>query len=95
MDQQIRCCGNCHSPSVEIITGDFDGDGGIDIALVNRYDGWRSASVAFSTEYGDQVVTNQAANDFAVWARTAGVKIISGNFDGNSETHIALVNIII
>jgi serralysin len=36
-------------------------------------------------------ITNADVGDFAGWAATAGVQVVTGDFNGNGRTDIALV----
>jgi predicted alpha/beta hydrolase len=76
---------------VKLITGDFDGNGRTDIALVRQNPGWATIPVAFSGGNGSWNITNQGVGNFAQWAATSGVEVITGDFDGNGRTDIALV----
>jgi hypothetical protein len=76
---------------VKIITGDFDGNGRTDIALIRQSPGWGTIPVAFSAGSGNWTITNQGVGNFAQWAATSGVEVITGDFDGNGRTDIALV----
>ena len=78
------------TPGVKVITGDFNGNGKTDIALVGGH-GWGTQPVAFSNGDGTFNVTNQPITDFAIWATQAGVEVITGDFNGNGKTDIALV----
>ncbi|MBW4450573.1 MAG: VCBS repeat-containing protein, partial [Spirirestis rafaelensis WJT71-NPBG6] len=76
---------------VRVITGDFNGNGRTDIALVRQNAGWGSIPIAFSNGDGTFTITNGAVGDFAGWAATSGVRVITGDFNGNGRTDIALV----
>ncbi|NEO39141.1 MAG: VCBS repeat-containing protein [Moorea sp. SIOASIH] len=77
---------------VKVITGDFNGNGRTDIALVRQAPGWGSIPVAFSNGDGSFTVTNAGISNFIdQWAPTGGVKVITGDFNGNGRTDIALV----
>ncbi len=69
--------------------GDFDADGDGDIALLGG-SGWNTIPVAFSNRNGGFTVTNVQANDFPAWSRTAGVKAVAGDFDGDGDADLAL-----
>ena len=76
---------------VRVITGDFNGNGRTDIALVRQDGGWGSIPIAFSNGDGNFTITNGGVDDFAGWAATSGVRVITGDFNGNGRTDIALV----
>ena len=78
------------TPGVEALTGDFNGDGRTDIALVGGA-GWASIPVAFSNGNGTFNVTNDGVPYFATWEATPGVKALTGDFNGDGKTDIALV----
>jgi len=75
-------------PATKLV-GDFNGDGASDIALLGP-PGWTTVPVAFSNRNGSFNVTNLPAGDFAAWAAVPGVKILTGDFNGDGKTDIAL-----
>lgn len=72
------------------VSGDFNGDGKTDIALLG-VSGWTTVPVAFSNGDGSFIVTNGSVGNFGYWASTAGVKILTGDFNGDGRTDIALI----
>ncbi|MHA7270271.1 S8 family serine peptidase [Arthrobacter sp. HLT1-20] len=81
-----------NTPGVRIVTGDFNGNGLTDIALVRQTAGWSTIPVAFANGSGGWDITNGAAATFiGNWANTPGVRIVTGDFNGNGLTDIALV----
>jgi hypothetical protein len=71
------------------LTGDFNGDGRTDIALVGgAY--WSSVPVAFSNGDGSFTVTNHPLWGFPVWAQDPRAARIAGDFNGDGRTDIAL-----
>jgi hypothetical protein len=61
-----------------------------DLALVGGF-GWGSIPVAFSKGNGTYRVTNQTLANFPAWASKANVKVVTGDFDNDGKTDIALV----
>ena len=72
------------------IKGNFDGDDFDDIALIGA-PGWTTIPIAFSNGSGGFSVTNRTVADFPAWAAEPGVKIVSGNFDGDGDADLAAV----
>ena len=69
------------TPGVRVVTGDFNGNGLTDIALVRQLPGWATIPVAFSRGDGTWQITNGAAPDFIPsWAPTPGVQPVSGDY---------------
>ncbi len=81
------------APGVEVVTGDFDGDGRTDLALVRLGGNWSSLPVAYSEADDTVRVVNRPAADFARWARESGVVVTSGDFDGDERTDLTLVRL--
>jgi VCBS repeat protein len=63
---------------------------GGDLALTGGT-GWATIPVAFSNGNGTFTVTNNNVGDFASWAATPGVQVLTGDFNGDMRTDIALV----
>jgi FG-GAP-like repeat len=76
------------TPGVQVLTGDFNGDGNTDIALTG-VTGWASIPVAFSNGDGTFNPTNENSR-FAGWASSAGAKVLTGDFNGDGNTDLAL-----
>ena len=79
---------------VQVVTGDFNGNGRTDIALVRQTPGWHTIPVAFSNGDGTWAITNGEAAPFIggdEWASGPGVRVVAGDFNGNGRTDIALV----
>ena len=72
------------------VSGDFNGDGKSDIALVHG-NGLNSIPVAWSWEGGGLLPTDTYLADFPGWSRTDGAKAVTGDFDGDGRDDIALV----
>ena len=75
---------------VQVITGYFNRDDLTDIALVRRTGAWTTVPVALSTDTGF-TIQNREAPEFARWAREDGVQVITGTFNDDTLTDIALV----
>jgi pimeloyl-ACP methyl ester carboxylesterase len=76
-------------PAANVVDGDFTGDGRTDIALTGK--GFRSVPVAASTGDGIFRVTNASPVDFAGWAQVPGVQVVTGKFNNDNLTDIALL----
>ncbi len=71
------------------VTGDFDGDGKMDVALTGGA-GWGTVPVAFSNGNGTFHVTNAGVSGFPSWASQPGVVAVAGDFNGDHLDDIAL-----
>jgi M6 family metalloprotease-like protein len=71
------------------VTGDFDGDGRADIALVRGVTAWRSIPIAFSNGDGTFHVTNKTVNDFPQFAPYAR-QVLAGDVDGDHRDDLML-----
>ncbi len=79
------------TPGVHVLTGDFDANGMTDVALVRKEPGWDTLPVAYTQEDGGFLVQNQPVGDFARWAATSGVRVLTGDFDRDGRTDVALI----
>jgi len=79
------------SPDVEPLAEDFNGDGTIDLALINHAVGWNTVPWALSGAAGF-TVENQPAADFASFAASPDVAAFAGDFNGDARGDLALVN---
>ena len=77
--------------TVKILTGDFNGDGKTDVALTGGR--WTTLPVAFSNGNGTFNVTNQPIADFASWASAFSAKPLTGDFDNDGKTDVALTGV--
>jgi hypothetical protein len=79
------------APGVQRLTGDFNRDGRMDIALVGG-PGWTTIPVAFSQGDGTFYVTNLDVGPyFNSWSNTPGAKALVGDFNKDGYSDIALV----
>jgi predicted alpha/beta hydrolase len=81
---------------VRVLTGDFNGDGAADIGLVRQAAGWGTVPVALSSrppfgQFQNFTIQNRWVGDFAAWAATSGVRVLTGDFNGDGMTDISLV----
>lgn len=75
----------------QVVAGDFNGDGRSDIAVA----GVPGSAVTLAFSIGDGTfqifdTSGNAGPDFPAWARTAGVRLIAGDFDGDGRDDLAL-----
>jgi hypothetical protein len=77
------------TPGVQILPGDYNGDGRSDFALTG-VDGWTTVPVAFTAANGTYNVTNMPIPNFADWAVTPGAKVLTGDFNGDGRTDLAV-----
>jgi hypothetical protein len=76
-------------PGVKLVHGDFAGDGRDDLALAGGAE-WTTVPVAFSQGDGRFTVTNRAVVNVPGWASQSGVKLVSGDFNGDGRDDLAL-----
>ncbi|MBD2451193.1 VCBS repeat-containing protein [Nostoc sp. FACHB-152] len=74
------------------LTGDFNKDGRTDVALLNQSSGWTTMPVAFAQGNGTWQITNYSIGDFAGWATVGGVSPLTGDFNKDGRTDVALLN---
>ncbi len=79
-------------PGVQVVTGDFNGDGKTDIALVGA-PWWTTIPVAFSNGDGSfRVVTGALSDtDWSAWSSVAGVHVLTGDFNKDGKTDLAMM----
>ncbi|MEM1181209.1 MAG: FG-GAP-like repeat-containing protein, partial [Acidobacteriota bacterium] len=74
---------------VEVVAGDFSGDGKADIALAGGRR-WTTQPVAYSRGDGTFSVINLASTLFPVWAENPAAKLFSGDFNGDGKGDLAV-----
>ncbi|HEX7702628.1 MAG TPA: VCBS repeat-containing protein [Kofleriaceae bacterium] len=77
--------------NVQAVTGDFNHDGFTDIALVGGP--WSTIKLASSYGNGNFSVLDESAPSFASWASTPNVKVLTGDFNGDGYTDLALTGV--
>jgi hypothetical protein len=73
----------------QTVSGDFDGDGRDDLALVGG-PGWGSIPIALSNGDGSFMLRNEGVANIPQWAQTSGVKVVAGDYNGDGRDDIAL-----
>jgi len=76
--------------NVKVLSGDFDGDGTTDIALVGGI-GWTDVPVALSNGNGTFRLNDVDSPEFAAWAQDSGVKAVAGDYNRDGRADIALL----
>ena len=80
------------NPDVQVLAGDFNGDGKTDLALINLDPGWTTVPVALSDLAGF-TTSNVSAPGFASLAANPDVTAVSGDFNGDGKADLALINL--
>jgi len=73
----------------KLLAGDFNNDGIGDVALSGGVN-WQTIPVAFGTSFGSFTVTNRTVASFPGLAFASGAKVVSGDFNGDGKTDIAV-----
>ncbi len=90
-----------NAPGVEVLTGDFNGDGATDVALTGP-SAWTTIPIAYGDGTGNwtavdtdvlgaTVTPDPATKQFAESSSAQGVTRLVGDFDGDGRSDIALV----
>ncbi|MEU3403115.1 VCBS repeat-containing protein, partial [Streptomyces sp. NPDC006670] len=78
------------TPNVKVISGDLNGDGKTDLTLTGGQ-GWTCLPVAMSKGDGTfNVSCNPPGMDWGNWAAEGGVKVVSGDLNGDGKTDLTL-----
>ncbi|MGD1699912.1 FG-GAP repeat domain-containing protein, partial [Dapis sp. BLCC M229] len=72
-------------------TVDFNGDNRTDVGLIRQDRGWGTLPVAFSDTDGSFTVTNEPIGNFATFATSSGVEVLTGDFNGDNRTDVGLL----
>ncbi|HEX6685166.1 MAG TPA: VCBS repeat-containing protein [Candidatus Limnocylindrales bacterium] len=78
-------------PGMRVDSGDFNGDGLTDVVLIPGPESeWRGVPAALSNGDGGFELVNEPLEEFADLAREPGVRVNSGDFNGDGRTDLAL-----
>ena len=76
----------------ELLSGDFNGDGYVDIALAGGT-GWTTQPVAYSRGDGTFYIHNLHSPLFPIWAEHPSAALLSGDFNGDGRSALAATGV--
>jgi hypothetical protein len=82
--------GNCDATKCKIVSGDYNGDGKTDIAILYDY-GHSTSRVWVLTSNGSTMTSSLAWSSGAGNCDAAKCKIVSGDYDGDGKSDIAVL----
>lgn len=90
-DQSATHSDWCSWFGAQLVAGDFDGNGRADLAVFNPNQGGIASYLSNGNGTFSAIFSAQAANH-TDWCSWSNPQIVTGDFDGNGKTDIAVVN---